>query len=303
MSGWTWISVTLFAVIMQTVRTAGQKHLTAELSPVTTTLVRFLFGLPFVLAYFAAVSGLSERSPPPLNPTFVVFVPIGGVAQILATFLLVYLFSLRNFAVGTTYARTEAFLTAVVGATAFGELIAPSGWVAILVSVAGVVLLTVARTELAGATWAGRLWNRAAGIGLLSGLCFAVASLSIRKASLSFEIDSFLLTAATTLGWMVTVQTLLMLVYVAHKTPHEFAIMIRRWRVCLFVGVTSALGSIGWFTAMTLERASYVKALGQVEFLFALAISTFFFRERTNRLELLGMALLAVGIGVLVIAG
>ena len=54
---------------------------------------------------------------------------------------------------------------------------------------------------------------------------------------------------------------------------------------------------------MTLERASYVKALGQVEFVFALAISMFFYRERTNALELCGMALIAVGVLVLVVSG
>ena len=84
--------------------------------------------------------------------------------------------------------------------------------------------------------------------------------------------------------------------------PQQFIVIARQWRVCLFVGLTSALGSIGWFTAMTLERASYVKALGQVEFVFALIISTLFFRERSSRLELTGMGLVAVGIVVLVLA-
>jgi uncharacterized membrane protein len=93
-----------------------------------------------------------------------------------------------------------------------------------------------------------------------------------------------------------------MIVYVAAKSPAQFAIIARQWRVSLFVGVTSALGSVGWFTAMTLERAAYVKSLGQVEFLLALAVSTLFFRERTTGLELVGMALTAVGVVVLLLA-
>ena len=48
MAAWIWIPITLFAVVMQTVRTAGQKHLTAHLDPIAVTLVRFLFGLPFL---------------------------------------------------------------------------------------------------------------------------------------------------------------------------------------------------------------------------------------------------------------
>ena len=56
---WSWIAVTLFAVVMQSVRTAGQKQLTAHLDAVSVTLVRFLFGLPFAAAYSSSKSGLS----------------------------------------------------------------------------------------------------------------------------------------------------------------------------------------------------------------------------------------------------
>lgn len=302
MTAWLWIPITLFAVVMQTVRTAGQKHLTVHLDAISVTLVRFLFGLPFAALYLAGVMIGTESSLPPLNATFIGFTVLGGVAQIVATVLLIYLFSLRNFAVGTTYARTEAFLTAFIGALFFGEWISAQGWVAIIISVAGVVVLTIARSHLPNASILGRLWNRAAAIGLGSGLGFALASLSIRKASLSFGVDNFLLTAGFTLVVMVLLQTLIMMLYVAIRSPAQFAIIARQWRVSLFVGVTSALGSIGWFTAMTLERAAYVKALGQVEFVFALAISTLFFRERTTGLELLGMLLVAGGVVILLLA-
>lgn len=302
MASWIWIPITLFAVIMQTVRTAGQKHLTVHLDPIAVTLVRFLFGLPFAAIYLACVAVWSEQRFPPLNPTFIAYTVLGGVAQIVATVLLIHLFSLRNFAVGTTYARTEAFLTAFIGALFFGEWISVQGWVAIVLSVAGVVVLTIARSHIDSSSILGRLWNRAAAIGLGSGLGFALASLSIRKASLSFGIDDFLLSAGVTLVMMVILQTLIMVVYVAVKSPAQFAMVARQWRVSLFVGVTSALGSIGWFTAMTLERAAYVKSLGQVEFVFALAVSTLFFRERTTGLELLGMLLVAVGVVVLLLA-
>ena len=53
---WAWIPITLFAVVMQTVRTAGQKHLTTHLDAMAATLVRFLFGLPFVVVYLAALA-------------------------------------------------------------------------------------------------------------------------------------------------------------------------------------------------------------------------------------------------------
>lgn len=303
MSTHLWIFLTLFAVVMQTVRTAGQKQLSAHMDPMAATLVRFLFGLPFAVVYLLAVSGWYRADMPQTNSTFWVFAVLASVTQVVATALLIHLFSFRNFAVGTTYARTEAFLTGLVGAVFFGELITLSGWAAILVSVSGVVVLTIARTQIEAITLVQRLWNPAAAVGLASGLCFALASLSLRKASLSLGISNFQLSAGMTLVTMVAIQTAMTAGYVGLKSARQFVAIVEHWRACLFVGLTSALGSIGWFTAMTLERAAYVKALGQIEFVFALGISTFFFRERSNPMELGGMALIAIGVLVLVLAG
>ena len=72
------------------------------------------------------------------------------------------------------------------------------------------------------------------------------------------------------------------------------------FRSGLFIGVTGVLGSIGWFTAFTLERAALVKTLGQIEFVFMLAISAFFFRERIKSHEWLGMGLICAGAMLLI---
>ncbi len=58
----------------------------------------------------------------------------------------------------------------------------------------------------------------------------------------------------------------------------------------------------GGVTSPEVAGAAYVKALGQVEFLFALVISTLFFRERTTGLELMGMTLVASGVVILLLA-
>jgi len=52
---------------------------------------------------------------------------------------------------------------------------------------------------------------------------------------------------------------------------------------------------------MTMQNVAYVTALGQVELLFAMAASWIFFRERSNRLELAGMAVMLVGIVILIL--
>jgi uncharacterized membrane protein len=59
---------------------------------------------------------------------------------------------------------------------------------------------------------------------------------------------------------------------------------------------------VGWFTAFTLERAAYVKTLGQVEFLISVLISYYFFKERPTAKEWTGMLFLVVGVVLLLIS-
>ncbi len=301
METWGWVYLTLLASAAQAVRTGGQKHLTQHMSTFAVSLVRFIYGLPFVVTYFIFLLYAYEETIPPLTLYFLGFCLLGGVGQILATALLVYLFSFRNFAVGTTYARTEAFLTAVAGALLFNEAINPQGWMAIAISVLGVVVITVMRTNVENSTLIARVWNKSAAVGLASGLCFALASLSIRQAALSFGGDSVLFPAALTLLTTVLMQSAILGIYIVIREREQIAIMTREWKIGTFVGATSALGSFGWFTAFTLQNASFVKALGQIEFIYTLAISILFFRERTSPGELLGMLLVVVGIVYLLI--
>ena len=142
-------------------------------------------------------------------------------------------------------------------------------------------------------------FNSSAGIGLLCGLAFGIGSFFIRDASLSLEGINFLLTSALTLLSVLLFQTVGLGILVVIKTPADIKKMITLWRQCLFVGVTSALGSIGWFTALTIQRVTYVKALAQIEFIFALLVSYFIFGEKSSKIEILGMVRVVSGILIL----
>ena len=67
-------------------------------------------------------------------------------------------------------------------------------------------------------------------------------------------------------------------------------------KIGTFIGVTSAIGSIGWYTVFAMQNASYVRAVGQIEVVFTLLIAWFYFRERITVLELAGVALTVAGI-------
>ena len=67
----------------------------------------------------------------------------------------------------------------------------------------------------------------------------------------------------------------------------------------VFIGSTSVAGSVGWFTAMSLQNAAIVKTLGQTEFELTLLITYWYFGERISVREYAGMAL--VGVSVLLL--
>jgi drug/metabolite transporter (DMT)-like permease len=96
-------------------------------------------------------------------------------------------------------------------------------------------------------------------------------------------------------------QTLAMTLYLRLREPGQITAVIRTWRVALGVGVSGMLASACWFTAMTLQNAAYVRALGQVELVFTLAASYFFFRERPVMIEMIGIGLLIGGVVILLL--
>ena len=107
--------------------------------------------------------------------------------------------------------------------------------------------------------------------------------------------------AAVTLAFALVFQTIVMGSYMAVREPAELRASLAAWRVAIWVGLSGALASIGWFTAMTIQQAALVRALGQIELVFTIAASTLIFRERIVRLELIGIILVVAGIIILIL--
>ena len=283
------------AALLQSVRTAAQKQLTSDISAEGATLVRYLFGLPFALLYLAVqVQGIQL---PRLGPTFLFSVLAAGALQIVATVLLIRLFKLRNFAVGSTYVRAEILVTALLGVSFFSDWVSASGWLAIIICCIGLLLV-----NLTGVGRWGGLFSRSAAYGIAASIAFSLTSLLIHMASLSLQLESAVIAAAVTLAAMVCIQTAMSLLLVIVRDKRELGLIAHHWKPSLFVGITGVIGSVGWFTAFTLERAAYVKTLGQVEFLISVLISYYFFKERPTRQEWTGMLFLVVGVVLLLIS-
>ena len=296
-----WIPITIGAAFMQNLRTALQKHLKAALSTSGATSARFFYAVPFAVLYVVLLTRLLDQPLPDPNPLFLLHAAIGGITQIVATALLVLLFSFRNFAVGTAYSKTEAVQSAIFGIVILGEAVSLQAGFAILVSVAGVFAITLARSAEGLSTIVASLVGKPALIGLAAGAFFGISAVEYRAAALALGGEGFLLRAAFTLACVTVWQSLVMAAYMRWREPGQMTKVFRSWKVTGLVGLTGMLGSVCWFTAMTIQNVAYVRALGQIELVFTFIASYFIFRERSNAPEVVGILLIVAGIVVLLL--
>lgn len=296
-----WVLITVVAAFLQNLRSAAQRHLKSVMGTTGATFVRFGFGLPFAVMFLWLSSRLGGHQVPSASAAFLSWVVIGAGSQIGGTFLLIHLFSFRNFAVGTAYSRTEPAQAALFGLIFLGEMVTPGALVAIAISVFGVMLISVAHMRMTARNLLVSVFAPHALIGLASGALFGIAAVAYRAASLSLGGPDFVVQAATTLVWTISLQTALMGLWMLWRDRAEIARIARAWKISLFTGMAGATASFGWFMAMTLQQAAVVKALAQVEMLFAFSASVLFFKERINRLEIAGCVMIIAGILVLLL--
>ena len=292
-----WVLFAVLAAAAQTVRIAAQKVLAGgRLTPAAATWARFLFSAPLVAALVISYGTVTDQTLSLPTPAFWAYGLVGGVAQILATICTVTLFSMRAFAVGITFKKTEVMLTALAGLILLGDAVSLWGALAIAIGFLGVLLLS-------DPPEGGSLFNRASALGLLSGVFFALSAFTYRGATLESATGDPILTGGATLAVVTLWQTVILGLWLAWKQPGQIKATLAAWRQSVIVGATSLVGSWCWFAAFSLANAAYVFAVGQVELIFSLLVGWLWFRERVSAREVLGMGVLTVSILVVSFVG
>ncbi|MFV2003040.1 MAG: EamA family transporter [Paracoccaceae bacterium] len=297
-----WVPITIAAAVAQTLRFMLQKHLkSTRLSTAGATFSRFIYSVPLIAVLMVIYAQYSAQDFPAASTRFWAFALTGGLSQILATLCVVALFGERNFAVGITFKKTEVLQAVIIGFVVLGEGVSAGGAAAVLLGFFAVILLSAAPRTASGGGFVSGLFNRASGLGLASGVLFAVSGVAYRGASLSLEGGDVALRAGFTLAMVTASQSIAMGAWLIWRDRDQLRAVFAAWRVASLVGITSMFGSFFWFTAFTLQSVAYVKALGQIELVFSLAASVLFFREKISARELAGIAILLISILLLVL--
>jgi len=297
---WIWASVS--AAFFQALRYAGLKVLNEHLSAPVTTYVRVIFTLPVLIAYLLAILWWTGEALPPLNRNLLIYSSISAIAQFVGTVLLVRTIALGNFAVATLIIKADVIMTALIGSAFFSEAITPIGWIAIIVTMLGVVVVSSGRTPAAAVgpdTQPRRSSAKPIVLGLSAALVYAFSYLSLREGILAIDpAAGTLVRAAYAVLVMTGISSAIIGAYLLAREPRELVRMFSFQKLCWFIGTTSAIGSITWFIAAALTNASYVAAVAQVQIVFTLLLSYFYFGERIRALETIGIAIIVAGLAL-----
>lgn len=297
-----WIPLTIAAAFFQNIRSAMQKHLKGKLTTLGAAYVRFLYAWPIALVYFFVVVYIEGQPLPGINAGFLIYALLGGLCQIMFTIFLLWLFSFHNFAVGTTFSKLETVMVAIFGLLLLGDKLNSAIIIAIAMSTVGLVVLSAGQAKLNISNLLNGLWRLPTLIGLACAAWLGLSVVLFRAASLSLGLESFLLAAAFTLLIVLILQIAIMGILIGLREPGQLKKVLVHWRPAMLVGISGGLASIGWFSAFTLQNATYVRALGQIELLFTFVVTLLVFKEKVSLKETAGIALVAISIILILLA-
>lgn len=290
-----WIPFTVTAAFGQVARNAMQRSLTGPLGTWGATNIRFLFGFPFSLIFFAVVIGFTGDPVPWPVVAFWLWLLLGALTQIVGTGLMLLAMNGNSFVVTIAYLKTEAIQTAIFGFVFLGDHLTFLKVVAILIATVGVVITAF---RPGGAKGFADLKPTA--LGLVAAACFALSAVGFRGAIIAVPGVSFVTAASYTLVLGLFVQTAVLTAYLLLRAPDVPKRILGLWRPSLFAGFLGAFASQFWFLAFALTAAANVRTLALVEVLFAQAVSYYSFKQPLSLHEFGGTVLIVIGVGLLV---
>ncbi|MEZ9650545.1 multidrug transporter [Vibrio lentus] len=282
----SWIAFTLLAAFSQSWRNAFQSKLAGTMSVAGVTLARFIWAGPIALIYLYSLYQWQPVSAPNFSGAFVFYIVAAAIMQILATGLMVMLFKLENYAIGAGLAKCEAPVSAVLSVLFFGTALTVTGWVGVLIGTLGVLIMSSA------SGWRS-LSPKVFLLGMACSAAFALTSLWVREASLNIGLP-FPHSAAWVLFLVISLQTVIICTYLFFRERDTLRQIFTKSKLVVMTSLASVIGSLGWFSAMSLQAVPYVKTLGQIEVVFMVLISYFWLGQSIARKDIVALILLSI---------
>jgi len=302
-----WVPIALTAACFQSARNALSRSLVGQVSPVLNSWSRFSFNLPFTVVL--ALVLVQQHGLPQTTRTFLLSCASTALLQLVGSVTLVAAFQRSSFAQSIALHKLEAVLAALVGFLFFQEIPNAWGWLGVLLSALGVLLVNLGRER--GPVGLRRAFHLDAGalLAFLSAFCLVLGTFTLKAATSEFASanprvgEGRFEAAAFTLFHTTWIEVALLSAFVLRFRSHELGAVSRHWRRMLSIGATSFAGSLGWFWAYSLTLVAYVKAVGQLEAVLAVGLALVIWREHEVWRQIPGVALIVCGIALVLLGG
>lgn len=269
-----------------------QRGLTSKVGVAAASWARFIFALPFALAFLCVVLAL-DSGHPVLQDGFIAWLLVGSLSQMAATATMLLAMRERSFVTVIAYTKTEPLQVAAFSLVFLGESLGGLALVAVSLGTAAVMLMSWPRDGSSARDAHSAGWGIAAGAG------FAMAAVGYRGAVTHVGGVSFVCAATVTLAATVCIQTALSILWLVLINRSALRGLFMAWRESVPAGLAGAVASELWFLAFAVQTPAAVRTLGLIEVVFAQFVSWRLLREKISRREVAGLALLGVALVVL----
>lgn len=294
----SWIFYTIAAAILQSFRNLEQKALNKKLDVLTVTWSRFILPLPFAIA-----TVLFTKSQ--INSTFLLYCIITGTFQVAGNIALLKTIKSRNFSVGVAFYKTETLQSMIIGLLLFSQAVSFIGFMAIMITTIGIFLISKLSFK-SKEQFITSIKDPATIYGLLSGFCFSISAFNLKFACdilMPLGYSNFK-ASLIVLMWVICIQNIIFIIIKSYQKTikEDLKSLFFSENKLAFIKTTllSFVASTCWFTAFSLQKVVYVKAVGQIELVTAILISHFILKEKHSRREMLGIGLTSFGILILI---
>ena len=292
----SWVLITAIASLSQTLRSVFQKNIIEDVGVLASAYSRFIFALPFVAllaVFFLDIEELLILANLSVKTWF--FLITASICQILFTIILIKLFTLRSFAIGVAFSKTEVIQTTLLEIIIIGFILTSHVLLAIIIGFIGMLLMS--KQKLIGNVGHSRLFLQQVILGVSCGIFLGLSSVLFKVALDSVAIDIIYKKVIVLSFLALAIQSVIFGAYIViADEKKKLDKLFNIWKKGLPVGFFGCSATFCWFYAFSLVDATLVRAVGQIEIVFSVLMSYIFYKERITGFELIGMSLITISI-------
>ena len=292
----SWVVITVVASLSQTLRSVFQKNIIEDVGVLASAYSRFIFALPFVALLAVLFLGAQEivlLKTISLKAWF--FLIAASICQILFTIILIKLFTLRSFAIGVAFSKTEVIQTTLLEIIIIGFILTSHVFLSIIIGFIG--MLFMSKQKLIGKLGYNSLFLKQVTLGVSCGIFLGLSSV-LYKVALDSVVTDLIYKKVLVLSFLaLAFQSVIFGTYIISTEGKQNVLkLFSIWKKGLPVGFFGCAATFCWFSAFSLIDATFVRAVGQLEIVFSVLISYIFYKEKITGFELIGMSLITISI-------